>query len=85
MRDQHYQELVRKVTMYLDNELNSLYKISQLLKMNGLKNCIVAFLACRVYITQNFDSYDKKRKDLGVKKELTPELSQSYKARCNFL
>ncbi len=22
MRDQHYQELVRKVTMYLDNELN---------------------------------------------------------------
>ncbi len=22
MRDQHYQELVKKVTMYLDNELN---------------------------------------------------------------
>ena len=62
-----------------------MYKITQLLKINGLRNSIVAFLACRVYIQQNFESYDAKKKELGVKRELSTELSQEYKKRCNFL
>lgn len=73
------------LSIYVDNELNSMYKVAQFLKINGLKNNIVGYLACIVYIEQNFESYDAKKKELKITKELTAELSQKYKERCNFL
>lgn len=62
-----------------DNELNTLFKLAKHLKIKGLENNLAAFFACKVYIKLNLDDYNKKKEELGIKQELTPQRSKELK------
>ena len=47
--------------------------------------CIAAFLACRVYIPLSLEAYEAKKKELGVDKNLTTEVSAQYRNKYMFL
>ncbi len=61
------------------NDLNTLFKIAKHLKIKGLENHIAAWFACKVYIKLNLDDYNKKRAELGIKSDLTPQRSKELK------
>lgn len=65
--------------IYLDSSLNSLFKLAKQLRIKGLENNIAAFFACKVYIKLNLDDYKKKKEELGIKIELTPQRSKELK------
>ncbi len=73
------------INIYLDDELNSLFKLARHLKVDGLKNNISAFLATKLYIKLNLGDYNKKKAELGLKEELTPQRSKLLKERYAFL
>lgn len=67
------------------NELNILYKTAHRLQVIGLKKAIAVFLACKVYIPLDVIALNKKKEELGVKNELTTEMSAKYRANYAFL
>ena len=68
-----------------NTELNDLFKAAHFLKIKGLEMCIAAFLACRVYIPLSLEAYEAKKKELGVDKNLTTEVSSQYRNKYMFL
>lgn len=42
-------------------------------------------MACRIYIKPNLNDYNLKKKELGLEKELTTEISKAYKERFPFM
>jgi hypothetical protein len=50
-----------------------------------LENNIATFFAAKVYIKLNLDEYNKKKAELGIKEELTPQKSKDLKSRFAFL
>jgi hypothetical protein len=67
------------------NQLNTLYRAARELRLGGLENNIAAFLAAKVFIKTTVVDYNNKKKELGIKAELTPQLSRELKDRYGFL
>lgn len=68
-----------------DSELNSLYKAAKELRLRGLENNIAAYLAAKIYVKLNFDDYTKKKTELGIKCEVTSQVSKQLKEKYAFL
>ena len=71
--------------LWLDNEINGIYKVSHFLKMKSLRMTVAAFMACKVYVPLDVLAFNAKKAELGVKNELTPEKSNEFKAKYTFL
>jgi hypothetical protein len=65
--------------------LNSLFKLAKHLRIKILENNIATFFAAKVYIKLNLEDYNKKKAELGIKEELTPQKSKDLKSRFAFL
>lgn len=76
---QYFSTLKRNHSYNSANELNSLFKLAKHLKIKGLENYIATYFACKVYIKLNLDEYNKKKAELGIKLELTPQRSKELK------
>ena len=66
-------------------EINSLYRAVHYLKIYALRKCIAAVMACRVFIEPTLENYNKKKKEIDLKEELTTEKSREYKERFPFM
>ena len=67
------------INLKKDDELNTRFKTAKHLKIKGLENHIAAWFACKVYIKLNLDDYNKKKAELGIKNDLTPQRSKELK------
>lgn len=65
--------------------MNQLFKLAKHLKVKGLENYIATYFACMVYIKLNLEEYNKKKAELGIKAELTPQRSKELKEKYAFL
>ena len=65
--------------------INRLYLAAHSLKIQNLKKCLAAVMACRVFVQPTLESYNAKKTELGIEKDLTPELSKEYKERFPFM
>lgn len=50
-----------------------------------MENNIATFFAAKVYIKLNLEDYNKKKAELGINEELTPQKSKDLKSRFAFL
>lgn len=62
-----------------------MFKLAKHLKIKGLENYIAAYFACKVYIKLNLEDYNKKKQELGIKVDLTPQRSKELKEKYAFL
>jgi hypothetical protein len=60
----------------LGDQINTLFKAAKELRLRGLENNIAAFVAAKVYIKSTAADYQNKKNELGIKTELTPQLSR---------
>jgi hypothetical protein len=67
------------------DQINTLFKAAKELRIKGLENNIAAFLAAKVYIKSTAMDYQNKKNELGIKSELTPQLSRELKEKYGFL
>lgn len=52
---------------------------AQILNMEVLKKTIAAFLACKFYYAKDNKSYENKKKELNIQRELTSDITNHMK------
>ena len=80
--DKNLANLIGKLS---PKDINSLYRAVHFLKIDALRKCIAAVMACRVWIEPTLENYNKKKEEIGLKEELTTEKSKEYKERFPFM
>ena len=76
---------VHYLLSFIDEELNVLFKLAKHLKIKSIENNVAAYLGAKVYIKLNLEEYNKKKAELGIKEELTPQRSKALKEKYAFL
>jgi hypothetical protein len=66
-------------------ELDNLYRATHFLEIRNLRRSIAAVMACRVFIKPTLSEYNNKKAELGLKVELTTDISKEYKERFPFM
>jgi hypothetical protein len=74
-------EFLRTLTR---EEVFKLYDAAHYLKFKSLRRCIAAYFAATVYIG-NLGDYQKKKKSLGIKHDLTIQDSMTYRNNLSFM
>lgn len=69
----------------VDKQLNNLFKAAKELRIKGLENNIASYLATKIWIPLTLEEYNKKKQELGITEDLTPEKSKQLKEKYPFL
>ena len=85
LEDHIDKNLAAKIGKLSAKEINSLYRAVHFLKIDALRKCIAAVMACRVWIEPTLDNYNKKKAEIGLTEELTTDKSKEYKERFPFM
>jgi hypothetical protein len=78
-------ELVDDLKLLTPEEFNRAYRIVHYLKIYPLRKLMAAFYACKIFFNNTLNSYQDKKKELGIQGEMSFADSKSYRERFPFM